>query len=320
MCQASWLIFGKLTGFFLFPDNESDDPEYLPTTDGSQNCLLSAQTRSKSIKFLITSVGDELEWTVPCFPVLSIHFVKLSIEIDGKTLNGLVNQDDFNILHCQKLPCEGTCCSHCQISIDGAEYTVLWKWELLLELPDDVDSFSEGSSVISCISETDMSDDMSDTSIGDVNLGDDISDNETDDDDNDDDDEAPIFHTLPFKVMGVAHTNQSQTHLTRANLRMYEEHEEVTAHLEPEPQNERNADAISVQIDYGNGRCHVGYIARELTKFIHPLLNDNAITRVEIGDITFSVKWLRIGFYMKLLITRVGRWHPYVVYKAMRVK
>ena len=86
---------------------------------------------------------------------------------------------------------------------------------------------------------------------------------------------------------------------------MYEQHEEVTAHLEPEPQNERDANAISVQIDYGNGRCHVGYIA---------------ITRVEIGDIMFSVKWLRYGFYMKILTTRVGRWHPYVVYKAMRVK
>ena len=205
---------------FSFPDNGSDDPEYLPTTDGSQNCLLSARTRSKSMKFLITSVGEELEWTVESFPVLTIHFVKLSIEIDGKTLNGLVNQDDFNNLRSQKLPCEGTCHSHCQISIDGAEHTVLWKWELLLELPDDVDSFSEGSSVVSCISETDMSD-MSDTSIGDVNLGDDLSDNETDDDD------TPIYHTLPFKVMGVAHTNQSQTHLTRANIRMYEEHKKL---------------------------------------------------------------------------------------------
>ena len=131
----------------------------------------------------------------------------------------------------------------CQISIDGAEYTVLWKWELLLELPDDVDSFSEGRGVISCIPETDMSDDISDTSIGDVNLGDDVSDNET----YDDDDDTPIYPTLPFKVMGVAHTNQSQTHLTRANIRMYEEHEEVTVHLEPEPQNERDAYAISVQ-------------------------------------------------------------------------
>lgn len=54
------------------------------------------------MKFLITSVGEELEWTVESFPVLTIHFVKLSIEIDGKTLNGLVNQDDFNNLRSQK--------------------------------------------------------------------------------------------------------------------------------------------------------------------------------------------------------------------------
>ena len=104
----------------------------------------------------------------------------------------------------------------CQISIDGAEYTVLWKWELLPELPDDVDSFSEGWSVISCIPETDMSDDISDTSIGDVNLGDNVSDNET----YDDDDDIPIYPTLPFKVMGVAHTNQSRLK-TRDRLTLY---------------------------------------------------------------------------------------------------
>lgn len=161
------------------------------------------------------------------------------------------------------------------------------------------------------ISETDMSD----ISIGDINLGDNISDSETDDSDIN-----IVHHTLPFKVMGVAHSNQSQTHLLRANIKINEEHEVVTAHLVPEPQNERDSDAISVQINYGDGPCHVGYIPRELTKYIHPLLKENAITKVDIGHIIFSLKWYRVGFYMKIPITRVGRWEPYVVSKAMRVK
>lgn len=70
----------------------------------------------------------------------------------------------------------------------------------------------------------------------------------------------------------------------KASIKMYEETEEVTAHLLPELYNERDAEAISVQINYGVGPCHNGYIPRELTKFIHPLLRDNAITWVEIGQ------------------------------------
>ena len=48
----------------------------------------------------------------------------------------------------------------------------------------------------------------------------------------------------------------------KASMKMYEEHEEVTAHLLPEPHNERDSDAISVQINYGDGPCHVRYIPR----------------------------------------------------------
>lgn len=61
------------------------------------------------------------------------------------------------------------------------------------------------------------------------------------------------------------------------------------------------------QINYGNGPCHVGYFARELTKYIHPLLNDNAITKVEIGHILCLAKCYRIGLYMKILLTRVRK-------------
>ena len=68
------------------------------------------------------------------------------------------------------------------------------------------------------------------------------------------------------------------------SIKMYEETEEMTAHLLPESYNETDTKAISVQINYGFGPCHDGYIPRELTTFIHPLLRDNAITRVEIGQ------------------------------------
>lgn len=273
--------------------------------------VVAVQTRSRGVKFTIISSGDTFDWVVPCFPVLTIHFVKLGIEIDGKKCNGVISQGDFYKLMDKDLPLEGICDTHCHISISDSEFIVLWKWEIFAELKDDCESDSENSSIVTHISETDMSN-TSDTSIGDVNLG-------GDEDSSDDDDDFPVYHTLPFKVMGVAHSNHSQTHLMRAEAKLYTDHEHVSVQLVPEPLNERDSNAISVQIDYGEGLHHVGYISKELTQFIHPLLKDNAIANLEIGHIRFCLKWLRIGFYMKLLITRRGRWEPFVVAKAMRV-
>lgn len=93
----------------------------------------------------------------------------------------------------------------------------------------------------------------------------------------------------------------------------------VSAYLAPEPENEKDSKAISVQIDYGERKKHVRYIAKELSQFIHPLLRSDSITKVEIEHTKFTFKWQRIGFYVKLLITRLGRWEPFVVTKAMRV-
>lgn len=300
---------------FFALDGDSDDPDYVYPTETRKEDHSTVQTRSHGLKFLVESVGDELEWIVPSLPVLTIIYVQVNVIIDSEQISGLINQKDFHTLQGKEFPCKGICHSHCTIFINATEYAVLWTWELFQELIDDQESDSDGSSLISCISETDLSD--SDISIGDVNLGDD---DDTSDCESDSGDISPVHHTLPFKVMGVAHTNQSQTHLGRASIKIYDEHEEVTAHLLPERDNERDADAISVQINYGDGPCHVGYIPRELTNFIHPLLKDNAITKVEIGHIMFSVKWCRPGFYMNLLITRLGRWDPYVTSKALRVK
>ena len=94
---------------------------------------------------------------------------------------------------------------------------------------------------------------------------------------------------------------------------MYEENGHVSACLVPEPQKEKESNAISVQINYGDGQHHIGYISKELTPFIHPLLSVNAVTKVEIGHIKFCVKCYRIDFCMKLLITRLGKWELYDV-------
>lgn len=119
----------------------------------NENNQLLVQTRSHGLKFIVSSFGDEIEWTVPSFSVLTVHFVKLLIEINGEKVNGLFNRDDLPKLDQNSILCEGLCHSHCQISIDGTEYTVLWKWELFQELFDDEDHESKS---ISEISETDV--------------------------------------------------------------------------------------------------------------------------------------------------------------------
>ena len=277
--------------------------------ENGENVHVAMQTRSKGLKFVVVSFGQELDWTIPSFPVLTINFHNLGLELTGKKCNGLINRKDFAKIQDKDIPLEGICGSHCHISISDIDYIVLWQWEIFQELRNDIGSDSENSSIVSHISETDLSD----TSIGDVNFNANSS-----GDNSDDKSEHMANHTVPFKVMGVRHNNQNQTHLMKAEARLYTENEHVTAHLVPEPQNEKDSSAISVQINYGDGQHHVGYIPKELTQYIHPLLQANAITNVEIGHIKFCLKWYRIGFYMKLMITRRGRWDPFVVSKAMR--
>ena len=109
--------------------------------------------------------------------------MKLSLEIDGMTCDGLINQKDFEKVKDKDLPLAGTCDSSCLVTINDIEFTVLWEWDLFEESKEDCDNDTDDSSEISCISETDMSD----TSIEDVNL------NVTSDDSDDD-----IVHHTTF--------------------------------------------------------------------------------------------------------------------------
>lgn len=99
-------------------------------------------------------------------------------------------------------------------------------------------------------------------------------------------DSTPIYHTLPFKVIGVAHSTKTQDRLDEALTKM-KGGETVSAMLKPEPENEFDREAIAVHLDYGNGPCFIGYIPRELTKYLHPLLETRQITQVKVEDIRF---------------------------------
>lgn len=94
--------------------------------------------------------------------------------------------------------------------------------------------------------------------------------------------------------------------------------EEVSAYISPEPTNIEDENAIAVYINYGlYPYLIIGYIAKELTRYIHPLLANNSIISVSLEEVKFRVTWAKTGYYAKLSITRKGQW-PGPVIRASR--
>ena len=82
-------------------------------------------------------------------------------------------------------------------------------------------------------------------------------------------------HTLPFKVMGTCFSSKRQHALEKSYEILYEYNRQVFVKLCPEPENESDPNSISVQINYDEDEPYtVGYIARELTKYMHPIINE----------------------------------------------
>ena len=61
---------------------------------------------------------------------------------------------------------------------------------------------------------------------------------------------------------------------------------------------------------------HCGYIASELTQYLHPLIETDKIVDVSLEHIQFRVSFSRMGYYPKVLITRKGAWEKFVVYRC----
>ena len=148
--------------------------------------------------------------------------------------------------------------------------------------------------------------------------------NDDDDDDNDDDDDASdkdeeITHSVPFKCIGAAHEQNYQHHLELAYLAL-KQNTPVKVHLRAEPLNPLDPSAIAIDLDYGTGWCHVGYIASELCKYLHPLMVAGNIIDVCIQHIKYRVDFLKVGFYPKIWIKRRGEWETEVVRKSKSVR
>ncbi len=101
-------------------------------------------------------------------------------------------------------------------------------------------------------------------------------------DDNDSDEDQEITHSVPFKCIGATHEKNYQHHLEQAYLHTYTS---VKVHLRAEPLNPLDPSGIAIDLNYGTGSSHVGYIASELCKYLYPLMATGDIIDVNVQHI-----------------------------------
>ena len=136
-------------------------------------------------------------------------------------------------------------------------------------------------------------------------------------DDNNSSDEDSNEYPVPFKVLGVAYKRR-QTYPKKAYENL-EQEQEVMAKLQQEPENDYDQNAIAVLINFGSGWNKVGYIAKELTSELQPLI-DNGNIKVNVPQIRFRVNYLQVGYDLTINISRTGQWSKKVVMASKKAK
>ena len=116
--------------------------------------------------------------------------------------------------------------------------------------------------------------------------------------DEDESDENEITHAVPFKCIGAAHEKNYQHHLEQTYLALHGQDKPVNVRIWPEQLNPMDSSAID--LDYGTGWTHVGYIASELCEYLDPLIAARDILEVYVQHIKYRVDFFKIGFYPKI--------------------
>jgi len=171
-----------------------------------------------------------------------------------------------------QLPTEIYCYNSCALIIENVNYIVIWDWDWI-QSNVDVDE-SETESYTESV----------------------------------DDEEENTEHKASFKVMGSPYSEERQEHLEKAYVEMKKSMENVKVKIEPDPDNDYDSNAIAVLLDYGDGWKLVGFILRDLTKYVHPVLKEGKLKSAGLENITFRTMWEKMGFYAKISLTCRGQW------------
>ena len=119
--------------------------------------------------------------------------------------------------------------------------------------------------------------------------------------------------------MGTCYSSSRQDVLEKGYLNLHDYNRNVYAKLEKEPDNITDSEAIAVYISVdgcGEEFQKVGYIAKELTQYLTPILKK---MNVSVRNIRFCTTYYRMGYYLTLDITKDGLWHESVI-KASKIK
>ena len=256
------------------------------------------QTRQAGKSHDIVSVEDVVEWTVPGLPVLTLPLA-ICKGGKGETIAISLLQEE------EELPAQGPftifCSSSCYITLQEEQCLLLWKWEEMRWMTDDFQNIPPylDSDSDECSSEEE---------------GDDVVDLL----DDEEDEAIEGTHTAAFKVLGVTSKIVRQDHLYAAKIHMADG-KNVEAVLQQEPSNVFDPNAIQVVVGVGDSIRCVGYIPNELTKYVNPAIQGKKITSVQIQHITFRA-FNPPGYYMRLLVTKRGRWNNEVIRKSIHAK
>ena len=220
-----------------------------------------------------------LKWRIPCFPVMEIEFQPAWATIKGQHCKILVPKDQLSF----RCPVNILCTSHCQITVNGVGYLVVWKWEKI-RIPTNV-------------------------------VTNDVSPHSPEADQNPD-----VTHTLPFKVMGVTYCKHAQDHLERAQEQLHTKKENVHAKVFAEPENPHDSKAIAVAIKYAEDWVKIGYIPAELTQYLHSVWDSGQEVNATVKHIKFRTSYWKIGHYITVNLTKRGQWEKAVMKAAKRVQ
>ena len=124
-------------------------------------------------------------------------------------------------------------------------------------------------------------------------------DNDHSQDSTDESDEESVQHKLVFKCIGAAHEKPRQEFLKSAETKLHKERAPVIVRLRPEPTNDKDRNAVAIDMNYGTGWNCVGYIAR-----------------FSGAHLIFRLYWAKIGYYPLINITRKGQWEK-ICYVSM---
>ena len=276
---------------YILPES---DTTALPIEPGNDHA-------SATVKVIDLEDGTFL-WTVPCLPVLTIEWRKAEISWNGVVKKALRASDQRVIQ--LKTPVCATVSSSCP-----HKYTMLWEWD---NATDELHVVRPGIS-------GDTNNDEGDSEDVDSQEGH-SEDGDSADGDSEEEEEALVLHTLPFKVLGVAHKLECQEHLEAA----FNKIRKTWLYVQKFSLNQTiimfDANAIGVLIDYGLGFKHVGYIAQELTRFIHPVIKHGRLQLATVYEIKFGTAWAKTGYFMTLQLTCKGEWPSQVLRASKRVQ